>query len=157
MDKEWIQSVSKMTYGIYVLTSFYKEEINAMIASWVSQISYTPPMLITAVHPKRYSHLLIEKSGCFAVNILSRDQTSLIRRFKGPDPAAKFDSIDWVRGILGCPLLESCLAYMECKVTASFQPGNHTLFVGNIMDAKFLAKGDPLSTNDYEGVYLGKD
>ncbi len=31
-----------MTYGIYVLTSFHKEEVNGMIASWVSQISYAP-------------------------------------------------------------------------------------------------------------------
>jgi flavin reductase (DIM6/NTAB) family NADH-FMN oxidoreductase RutF len=55
-----------MTYGIYVLTSFYKEEINGMIASWVSQVSYDPLLIMAAVHTHRYSHHLIEKAGAFA-------------------------------------------------------------------------------------------
>ncbi len=157
MEKAWLQALSTMTYGIYVLTSFYKKEINGMIASWVSQISYSPPMIMAAIHPNRYSHLLIEKSGCFALNILSRDQISLLSRFKGPAPASKFDSINWVRGILGCPILESCIAYMECEVTCSYQPGNHTLFIGQVKGAQVFSKDTPLSTLDYEGVYLGKE
>ncbi|MEJ2286300.1 MAG: flavin reductase, partial [Desulfobacterales bacterium] len=38
-----------MTYGIYVLTSCHQQEINGMIASWVSQVSYTPPLIMVAV------------------------------------------------------------------------------------------------------------
>ena len=41
MKNEWIQALGNMTYGIYVLTSFYKEEINGMIASWVARSPMT--------------------------------------------------------------------------------------------------------------------
>ena len=71
MKNEWLRALGKMTYGIYVLTTFYEKEINGMIASWVSQVSYEPPLIIAAVHPKRYSHHLIEQSGCFALHTMA--------------------------------------------------------------------------------------
>ena len=156
MKNEWIQALGNMTYGIYVLTSFYKEEINGMIASWVSHVSYDPLLIMVAVHPDRYSHTLITTSGCFALHVLSTDQSNLLGRFKGPAPGAKFSSIQWQPGLTGCPLLNDCLAYFECRVTAKYTPGNHTLFLGEVLEARLVAEGDALSTLDYDGVYLGK-
>ena len=53
MKAEWINAFGKMTYGIYVLTSCHQQVINAMIASWVSQVSYAPPQIMAAVHAHR--------------------------------------------------------------------------------------------------------
>ena len=72
MKDEWIRALGTMTYGIYVLTSHHKEEINGMIASWVSQVSYDPLLIMVALHTNRYSHQLIEKSGCFALHVVAR-------------------------------------------------------------------------------------
>ncbi len=156
MKDEWIQALGSMTYGIYVLTTFYKEEINGMIASWVSQVSYDPLLIMVAVHPNRYSHHLIDKSRCFALHALSAGQSNLLGRFKGPDPRTKFSSIQWQRGRIGCPILKECMAYFECKVTAVYEPGNHTLFLGEVLEAQLLDRRDPLSSRDYDGIYLGK-
>ena len=157
MQNEWIKALGNMTYGIYVLTSFYKEEINGMIASWVSQVSYDPLLLMVAVHPNRYSHNLIAKSGCFALHVPATDQSDLLGRFKGPDPKAKFSDIQWQRGRTGCPLLKECLAYFDCRVTAQYTPGNHTLFLGEVLEARMIGSGgNALSSLDYDGIYLGK-
>jgi flavin reductase (DIM6/NTAB) family NADH-FMN oxidoreductase RutF len=156
MKNEWIQALGTMTYGIYVLTSFYKEEVNGMIASWVSQVSYDPLLIMVAVHTHRYSHHLIEKSGCFALHVLAREQADLLKRFKGPDPKTKFSSIQWKRGKTGSPVLEDCLAYFEGQVVEKCSPGNHTLFFAEVLDAKVMAEGRPLSSQDYDGIYLGR-
>jgi flavin reductase (DIM6/NTAB) family NADH-FMN oxidoreductase RutF len=156
MKDEWIQALGTMTYGIYVLTSSYKEKINGMIASWVSQVSYDPLLLMVAVHTHRYSHHLIEKSGCFALHVLARDQADLIKSFKGPDPVAKFSSLRWNRGKTGSPVLEDCIACFEAKVVDRFRPGNHTLFFAEVVDAKVIAEGQRLSSQDYDGLYLGR-
>jgi flavin reductase (DIM6/NTAB) family NADH-FMN oxidoreductase RutF len=156
MKNEWIQALGSMTYGIYVLTSFHKKEINGMIASWVSQVSYEPLLIMVAVHPHRYSHSLIKKGGCFALHVLAADQSNLLSRFKGPDAKAKFSSTQWQPGRTGCPVLKECLAYFECKVTEEYTPGNHTLFVGEVLEARMITGGDALSTLDYDGTYLGK-
>ena len=157
MKDEWIQALGTMTYGIYVLTSFYKEEINGMIASWVSQVSYDPLLMMVAVHTNRYSHSLIENSGCFALHVVPREQSDLLKRFKGSDAGTKFTSIQWKRGTTGCPVLEDCIAYFEAKVVDSIRPGNHTLFIGKVSEAKVVGKGQALSSLDYDGVYLGKN
>jgi len=75
MQGQWIKAFAKMTYGIYVLTSRADEAINGMIASWVSQVSYEPPLIMVAVHPKRYSHQLIEKGGSFVLHVVSSSRT----------------------------------------------------------------------------------
>jgi len=156
MKDEWIRALGEMPYGIYVLTSFHKEEINGMIASWVSQISYDPLLIMVAVHTHRYSHQLIDQSGYLALHVLARDQADLLKRFKGSDPRAKFTSIQWKRGKTGCPVLEDCIAYFEGRIVDRFRPGNHTLFVAEVLDAKVIAEAQPLSSLDYDGVYLGK-
>ena len=155
MQKEWIPALAKMTYGIYVLTSYFDNKINGMIASWVSQISYEPPLVMAAVHTNRYSHQLIEEGGVFALHALTLSQKDYLRRLKGPDPAAKFAGIEWERGLTGCPILKECAAYLECRVTETFKPGNHTMFIGEIVAAKQVADEDMLTTMDYEGIYLG--
>ena len=155
MQKEWIPALAKMTYGIYVLTSCFDNKINGMIASWVSQISYEPPLVMAAVHTSRYSHQLIEEGGVFALHALTRSQKVYLTRLKGPDPAAKFAGIEWESGLTGCPILKECAAYLECRVTETFKPGNHTMFIGEIVAAKQVADEDMLTTMDYEGIYLG--
>lgn len=156
MKDEWIKALGTMTYGIYGLTTFYKDEINGMIASWVSQVSYEPLLIMVAVHPSRYSHRLIEQSGCFALHALTRDQSDFLSRFKGSVPKEKFDGIQWQRGTTGCPVLKNCLACFECKVKTRYAPGNHTLFVGEVITSQVAIGGEPLSTMDYDGVYLGR-
>lgn len=156
MEKNWINSMGHLVHGIYVLTAAYEDKINGMIASWVSQVSYDPLLIMVAVHPNRYSHNLIAKSGYFALHVLAADQSNLLGRFKGPDPKAKFSSIQWQRGRTGCPILSDSMAYFECRVTAEYTPGNHTLFLGEVLAARVIGKGNVLSSRDYDGVYLGK-
>ena len=156
MKSEWIQALGCMTHGIYMLTTARGDEINGMIASWVCQVSYGPPLVAVAVHPDRYSHALIEKSGVFALHALKKGQADLLDRFKGPDPAAKFDGLDWQPGRTGCPLLATCAALLECRVREALAPGNHTIFVGEVVHAERRSDGPLLCTADYSGQYLGK-
>ena len=156
MKEEWIQALGTMTYGIYVLTTRLEDTVNGMIASWVSQVSYDPPLIMVAVHSNRYSHELLAQSGHFALHILAREQKDLLVRFKGPVAREKFESIAWEYGVSGCPILSDCIGCMECRITQSLAPGNHTLFVGEVVNAVFNAEKTPLCTMDYEGCYLGK-
>ncbi len=153
-----MEAFGQMTYGIYVLTSKAGETINGMIASWVSQVSYDPPLIMAAVHPNRYSHQLIEKGGGFALHILSEAQTDFLARFKQPDVKNKFPALNWTSGQTGCPILLDCLAYLECELKTHYRPGNHTLFIGEVIAAgSGDSRGVQLTTLDIDGIYLGKN
>ncbi|NOQ21020.1 MAG: flavin reductase [Desulfobacterales bacterium] len=155
MKEEWEKALGKLTYGIYVLTSKTDEAINGMIASWVCQISYEPLLIMVAVHPNRFSHQLIEQGGGFALHVLASTQTNLLSRFKGSDLKAKFSSLNWTTGKTGCPILKECLAYLECELKTHYRPGNHTLFIGEVIAAGVFADEKPFTTMEYNGVYLG--
>ena len=155
MQKNWQKAFSHMTYGIYVLTTRHTDTINGMIASWAAQVSYEPPLIMTAVHPNRYCHKLIEQSKSFALHVVECNQNMIIERMMGSDPAAKFSGIEWRPGRTGCPILIDCLAWFECSVNEQYQPGNHTLFIARVLDAKAISSGTPLNTNDCKGAYIG--
>ena len=157
MKETYLKILGKMTYGIYVLTSAADQVINGMIASWVCQVSYDPLLLMVAIHRNRYTHDLINKNGFFALNIISKSQNDYLKRFKGPDPELKFSSVKWKNGVTGVPVLNGCIGYMECKIKDTYAPGNHTLFVGEVVSAEFISDQTPLCTSDYKGVYLGKN
>ena len=156
MEDTWIQALGKMTYGIYVLTTSYNDRINGMIASWVTQVSYDPLLIQVAVHPNRYSHNLIEQSGCFALHSIAIEQSDYLNRFKGSDSQSKFSSIPWSRGQTGCPIIKDCIAFFELKLVEKYAPGNHTLFIGEVVAAGLNSEKKPFTNLDYKGLYLGK-
>jgi flavin reductase (DIM6/NTAB) family NADH-FMN oxidoreductase RutF len=156
MQPDWQTAFSRMTYGIYVLTTQHETVINGMIASWVSQISHDPPLIMAAIHQNRFSHSLMEKSGHFALHVIARSQESLIDQFMGPDPSGKFTGLDWQAGLTGCPVLKTCLAWFECRIKETYQPGNHCLVVGEVVGAGSSGKDRPLCTQDYDAVYTGR-
>ena len=156
MEETILKNMVHVTYGIYVLTTRFEESMNGMIASWVSQVSFEPPLFMVAIHPNRYSHELLAQSGFFALHIISREHKHLLTRFKGPAAKEKFEAIVWEYGVTGCPILQDCIGCLECRVAQSLAPGNHTLFIGEVVNAVFNAERTPLCTLDYEGTYLGK-
>ena len=156
MKKEWLSAFGQMTYGIYVLTTRVDDTVNGMIASWVTQVSYYPPLVLAAIHPDRFSHGLIEKSGSFGLHVLDRSQKEMLKRFKGPDPLKKFSGIAWEYGKTGTPLIKDCLAWFEVKVVERIQPGNHTLYIGEVVDCAAVNEGTALCTLAYDGLYIGK-
>jgi flavin reductase (DIM6/NTAB) family NADH-FMN oxidoreductase RutF len=156
MQDGWKKALGQMTYGIYVLTSRHEDAVNGMIASWVSQVSYEPLLIMAAVHPNRYSHRLIEQSGSFTLHVIDRRRKDFLSHFKGPDPKAKLASVQWKHGLTGCPVLQDCLAYLECRVKTAHSPGNHTLYIGEVVAAESLNTGMPFSSMDYDGIYLGR-
>ncbi|MBW1950567.1 MAG: flavin reductase [Deltaproteobacteria bacterium] len=155
-EREWARLLKQVPLGIYILTVSAGERINGMVASWVTPVSHHPPLLVVAVHPDRYCHELVEQGGGFCLHVLDRKQAPLMDRFKGPDPSAKFHGISWRVGKTGSPVLDDCLAYAECEVRRTLRPGNHTLFLGEVVASGVLGGGTPLCTLDYAGVYTGK-
>lgn len=156
MKEKWIRAFGTMTYGIYILTTAQDERMNGMVASWVTQVSYDPPLIAVAVHNNRLSHKLIEESGRFALHVLGEDQKEMISRFMASDPDTKFSGIDWKAGRLGCPILEHCVAFFECTLNTRIQPGNHTIFIGEVVAVGEIADKQPLATRDFRGQYIGK-
>ena len=127
--------------GCTVLVSCqHKGPANIITIAWQTPVSHNPPMLAIAVGKKRFSHDLILKSGEFILNIPNATQLEAVEicgRFSGKSHdkfrLAKLTPVP--SQILSVPLIDECMAHIECKLVNSVTIGDHSLFLGEIVAA----------------------
>ena len=142
--------------GVYVVTVRTKEEINGMTAAWATQVSFKPPMIAVAIASARHTHGLIKKSGYFCLNALPVDAMDMAKHFgfKSGRKTDKFKGIKFTNASKGSPVLEDAYAYVELELEDSFEAGDHTIFVGSVVDVVELKKDvEPMifKWNDFFG------
>jgi flavin reductase (DIM6/NTAB) family NADH-FMN oxidoreductase RutF len=79
-----------MTYGFYSITSRQGDEVNAMVANWVTQVSFEPRQVALGLQKTSYSHSLITAGKVFAINIFYKADVESMKLFtksraKNPD------------------------------------------------------------------------
>jgi flavin reductase (DIM6/NTAB) family NADH-FMN oxidoreductase RutF len=134
------EAFAPLVHGVYVVTTRAGDKINGMTAAWVSQVSLNPLLVMVAIAPPRYSHTLIKESGVFAVNVLTSEQVDLAKRFgyKSGRQIDKFAGLDYLTAASGAPVLPQAYAYLDLKLVHAYAAGDHTLFVGEVKEAKIL-------------------
>src|SRR3954464_13286509 len=75
------QALGRIPSGLYILTVRHGDRSTGMLASWVQQAGFEPPMLTVAVHRDRFGVDWIVASGKFALNQLPTGSKALIRHF----------------------------------------------------------------------------
>ena len=78
------QTLRMLTYGLYVLTAAADGELAGGTVTWLSQASFSPPLVMVGVRVDSKVHALIDQSGLFAVNILGAGQTAEATAFFRP-------------------------------------------------------------------------
>lgn len=141
-------ALRQISYGLYVLTTSHKTDLNAITCNWVTQISFKPLLILVAVENDSYSHQLLQESGVFALNLLDKDQSHLARRMAVPHRhnPHKLAAVSYHLGQTGVPLLDDALAWLECMVRQTLKvDGDHTLFVGEVVDGGVIRRAEPLT------------
>lgn len=107
----------------------------AMLASWVQQASFDPPMITIAVNRQRWLNDWIEKSPSIGVSVLAATQRDVLKTFGkgfGPDEPA-FAGVETIRGATGLPLLADCLGTLEGTVVSRTAAGDHFLYLAELI------------------------
>jgi flavin reductase (DIM6/NTAB) family NADH-FMN oxidoreductase RutF len=117
--------------------------VRGLTASAFSSVSLEPRLCLICVDNRSESIGAINESGKFVVNILSSDQEEISRRFASKLPD-KFDGIPYRLGPeTDAPILDGVLAWIECTVRKAVSGGDHTVFIGEILDGT-ANEGTPL-------------
>lgn len=127
----------KMPAGIYLLGSAAGGRRNLMTHNLAMQVATNPKMLAVAVRKDALTHELVDKGGAFSLCFLSRQDRALARVFTKPadDSQEGYLSGQAVKvGSTGVPLLARSVAWLECSVRGRVGTGDHTLFLGEVVD-----------------------
>ena len=112
-----------------------------MTLNWATQVSREPVRLGIAVQKEAYTHELLMESENYSLNLLHRDDRGLVRKFVKPVAVDRetmtLNGIGFREGLLSTPILTSALAYLECRIEDRVDTGDHTFFVGDVVNAAF--------------------
>tara|TARA_B100001123_G_scaffold286646_1_gene319516 strand:- start:1240 stop:1728 length:489 start_codon:yes stop_codon:yes gene_type:complete len=145
----------KFAAGVTLVTFNDNGKFGGLTVSSFCSLSMKPPLILICIDKKVASHESLEKCPTFGVNICNSEQGKLAWDFANP----KVDKNNLVKSLEtkmtknGTPLLEGCLASMECKTTEKYDGGDHTIFVGRIEDGSYDENAEPLV---YYGSGLGE-
>lgn len=136
------QAVGRIVGSLSVITVRRGDAASAMLASWISQASFSPPGLTLAVAKERALESLLFPGDHFVLNLLEEGKhLPLVKHFLRPfGPGEdRFADIATRPGTNGSPILKDALAYVECRVESRMDCGDHWLVycvaeTGNILN-----------------------
>lgn len=144
-------------FGLYVAGARDGDRVHAFLLSWFSQCSFSPPLVMAGVKRDGHAHDLIVESGAFSVNFLGKEDAKIARDFlrtavlKGNTLSGH----EFSPGKLGAPILLEAPGYVECKVLHHFERGDHTVVVGEVVEAGLRRKFELLTHADTGWKYGG--
>jgi flavin reductase (DIM6/NTAB) family NADH-FMN oxidoreductase RutF len=129
--------------GITVVTVVDSEgRPHGMTVNSFSSVSLDPPLVLVSIDLRNaiLGHFIA--TSFFAINVLAERQEHLSQRFSSTS-ANRFEGIEWHSAISGTPLLDDALAHLECSVVRTFEAGDHTILIGEVLRAGYR-EGKPL-------------
>lgn len=141
------QVMRRFATGVMVLTVPDGIGMHAVTVNAVTSVSLDPLLMLVCIEQNAQSHGLIRASGVFALNILTGAQRELGERF-AYDREARAHPTALAEGYVGqtgALILKESLGFLECKVTAEYPGGDHTIFIGQVINGGLKeAMGGPL-------------
>jgi len=125
-------------YGLYVLTGEAEDgRVAAATVNWVTQVSFEPPLIVVGVKADSGAHSIIKEAGAFALNVLGKSQAATAYAFFKPveREGNTIGGVDFYGGSTGAPIIGSCPGYVECVLIETIERGDHSIFVGEVVDA----------------------
>lgn len=152
---------------VVLLTTRFRNETNVMPTIWTVPLSRRPPLIGVAVNPSRYTHDMVRFAEEFALNFPGRDLLNHTHYF-GAVSGAAVGKLELAKlptfkaSKISAPLIDHCLAHVECSLDDALRLGDHTLFVGRVL----VVQAEPeafdetwlIEDRDYRPLhYLGLD
>ena len=134
------QALGRIPSGLYILTVKHNGYATGMLASWVQQAGFEPPMLTVAIANQRYVGDWIAASGKFTLNQLPSGSKSLIRHFgRGFDPnIPAFEGLTLLDTPSFAPVLAGACAYLDVEVVGEMPSGDHRIVFARIVAGAVL-------------------
>ena len=139
--------------GVTVVTALTvaRDPVGITVNSFNS-VSLDPPLILFSVDRAGSSFATFRDAAHYVVNVLGEGQRDLSQRFAKPVPD-KWNGVPHATWSSGAPVLEGCLANLECAREAVHEGGDHIILIGRVLKLTHAEGGRPLLY--YRGAYRG--
>lgn len=145
-------------YGLQVLGAKHGDHMTLGTVNWTSQMSFKPPLVAVGVKTDSSLHQLIKDSGVFSVSFLGTGQKGhAFAFFKHVEPEdGKMGGFAYETGPeTGCPIVSDAPAWVECKLAGFHEHGDHSIVVGEVVEAGLKQDTEALTLKECGVKYGG--
>ncbi|GAA3527426.1 flavin reductase family protein [Amycolatopsis ultiminotia] len=137
------KAMSRFCTGVAVITGVDDAGPTGLLVQSLASVSLDPPLVLFCPQKTSRSWPRIVGTGRFGANILSEGQRHLCDTFatSGED---KFHGVRWHPSRTGTPMLDGQLAYVECRIEAVHDAGDHEIVLGRVTDLSESELDGPL-------------
>ena len=147
----------KIPYGLYVIGVKDGVSHHAFTGSWFSQCSMKPPRVMLGVRQGTQSLEMLRQGRVFSVNWLAKEDQKILEQFFKPTPSSgnRFGELTYQLKKTGAPILDDALAFLECEVVHIYDAGDHSIVIGEVINAESVRDEAPLIMSDTPWHYGG--
>ncbi|HEY3561432.1 MAG TPA: flavin reductase family protein [Kribbella sp.] len=153
---EFRAALGRFASGITIMSTLQDGVAHAMTANAFTSVSLDPPLVLVCVDKGVRMHAAVLDCGYWAISVLSGEQQAVAERFarSGRDLYSQFDGIGTTAGPkTGCPTVDGALSWLECRTWATYDGGDHTIVVGEVLSLATGHPDDPGALIYYSGDY----
>lgn len=147
----------KMSYGVYVVSTWDNGRATGCVANSAMQITSSPATIAVSINHDNFSNRCILETGKFALSILSEESDpSIIGTFgfQSGEKINKFEAVDYsIKENM--PVLNDSCGYLICKVIDKMETATHTVFLGEVTGGEILQDKEPMTYAYYHRVVKG--
>jgi flavin reductase (DIM6/NTAB) family NADH-FMN oxidoreductase RutF len=140
--------VSRFATGVTVVSTVLDGVRYGLTVNSFTSVSLDPLLVLFCCEIDCEFHAPLLAAGRWGVSVLSDAQAEESAWFaiRGQPGVDQFAARSGVRTgpALGVPLLSEALATFECRTWTTYEGGDHTVVLGEVIDATTRADGDPL-------------
>lgn len=122
--------------GVAIVTTTVDGEPHGMTVNSLTSVSLKPLLLLVCLTIGTRTANAVDRSGSFAINLLSQHQHDIADMFARPG-GDHFGGCRYKPDPDGLPLIEEGVGHVACRVVEAFPGGDHTIFIGKPLRAAF--------------------
>lgn len=138
---DYKQAMRHLVGGTCVISAEYEGEKSGLTVTSVTSVAAEPPELLVCINQTASAWPLIEKSGCFGVNVLATEQQHIALQFAGVGGmkgAQRYENASWYQHN-GIWLLEHAPAVFACRIDEIIVRHSHALVLARVEKLHYLA------------------
>ncbi|MFO7882784.1 MAG: flavin reductase family protein [Kosmotogaceae bacterium] len=147
-----MNALGKLYSSTTIVTMNVNGKLNGIAVAWITRVSGNPPMLTVSIGKTRYSHELLKNAENFGVCIMKKSARKTVEFFgtKSGRDVNKFDKYEYSLTERETPILSDSVAFIECKIDSTADAGDHTLFIGEVINQKLYEDKEPLLYGEHK-------
>jgi len=145
--RDYRHAVGRFGTGVTVVGTVHDDVCYGMTVNSFTSLSLDPLLVLFCCERDASLQQPLLASGIWGVTVLSAAQQDEAEWFatRGVPGADQFTGRAATRGrVTGAPLLRDGLAWLECRTWATYDGGDHTIVVGEVVDLALGSDESPL-------------